>query len=371
LIEKAIGAENLYGLFVDTGFMRLNEGTEVEHALRSLGFENLHTYNASEEYFSALDGVFDPEQKREIIGNLFIEIQQKVTDKLGLNPDEWLLGQGTIYPDTIESAGTKHADKIKTHHNRVEEIQKLIDAGKVIEPLKLLYKDEVREVGEKLGLPYEFVWRHPFPGPGLAVRCLCTENADWPADHTNLEHEIDKFLDGDARAKILPVKSVGVQGDARTYRHPVALYDFGELNWDKLERISTNLTNKFADVNRVLLSLKPDNFDFVNAVPGFLTRRRTELLQYADKVSMQTIMDAGLEREIWQFPTVLLPVDVNNRGHESVVLRPVCSEEAMTANFYKMPESILNNLVEKMTELDVSGVFYDITNKPPGTIEWE
>jgi len=86
---------------------------------------------------------------------------------------------------------------------------------------------------------------------------------------------------------------------------------------------------------------------------------------------MKTILDGGLEREIWQFPTVLLPVDVNNRGHESVVLRPICSEEAMTANFYKMPPAILNELVNKMTELDVSGVFYDITNKPPGTIEWE
>lgn len=371
LIEKALGAENVYGLFVDTGFMRLDEGVEVEHALRSLGFKNLHTYNASEEYFNALKDVFDPEQKREIIGNLFIEIQQKVTEKLGLNPKEWLLGQGTIYPDTIETAGTKHADKIKTHHNRVEQIQRLIDEGKVIEPLKLLYKDEVREVGEKLGLPHEFVWRHPFPGPGLAVRCLCAEKSDFPANHESLEHEINAFLDGKTKARILPIKSVGVQGDVRTYRHPLALYNFGELDFEQLEHLSTDLTNKFAAINRVLLVLKPDNFDFADVVPGYLTRKRIELLQKADKVSMSSIMDADLEREIWQFPTVLLPVSINNHGAESVVLRPICSEEAMTANFYKMPLEILNELVEQMSKLPLSGIFYDITNKPPGTIEWE
>lgn len=371
LIEKALGSENIYGLFVDTGFMRLNEGVEVEHALRSLDFKNLHTYDASEEYFNALKDVFDPEQKREIIGNLFIEIQGKVTEKLGLNPSEWLLGQGTIYPDTIETAGTKHADKIKTHHNRVEQIQRLIEQGKVIEPLKLLYKDEVREVGEKLGLPHEFVWRHPFPGPGLAVRCLCTEKADWPADNETLERKIEEFLDGFAKARILPVKSVGVQGDVRTYRHPLALYNLRDFDWERLEHMSTDLTNKFPAINRVLVALKPDNFDFVDAMPGYLTRDRVSLLQKADKISMSTILDSDLEREIWQFPTVLLPVSVNNLRDESVVLRPICSEEAMTANFYKMPFGILKDLVSKIAELPVSGIFYDITNKPPGTIEWE
>ncbi|MFH1720899.1 MAG: glutamine-hydrolyzing GMP synthase [Patescibacteria group bacterium] len=371
LIEKALGTENIYGLFIDTGFMRMDEGNEVEHALRSLGFNNLHTYNASKEYFEALEGVFDPEVKREIIGNLFIEIQRKVTNKLGLNPDEWLFGQGTIYPDTIESAGTKHADKIKTHHNRVEQIRKLIDAGKVIEPLKFLYKDEVREVGEKLGLPHEFVWRHPFPGPGLAVRCLCSEKPDWPADHEKLEHEINEFLNGKAHARILPIKSVGVQGDARTYRHPLALYNYGEIDWNELEKVATDLTNKFGAVNRVLLALKPDNFDFVNAVKGYLSPDRIELLQKADKISMDVIAEHSIEQNIWQFPTVLLPVDVNNHGHESVVLRPICSEEAMTANFYKMDGAILDKLVAKMSELPLSGIFYDITNKPPGTIEWE
>lgn len=371
LVEKALGPDSVYGLFVDTGFMRFEEGTFVERSLRSFGFINLHTYDASKEYFDALESVFDPEQKREIIGNLFIEIQQKVTDKLGLNSSEWLLGQGTIYPDTIETAGTKHSDKIKTHHNRVEKIRALISEGKVIEPLKLLYKDEVRELGEKLGLPYELIWRHPFPGPGLAVRCLCAEKGDFLKDHDAKEREINEFLGGQAKARILPIKSVGVQGDARTYRHPVALYNYGDLDWEKVERISTDLTNKFSDINRVLLVLNPENFDFVDVRNAYLTRDRIELLKRADKISMDTIMDSGLEREIWQFPTVLLPVVVNKRETDSVVLRPICSEEAMTANFYKMPLVILNKLVAKMAELPVSGIFYDITNKPPGTIEWE
>ncbi len=172
LVNKAIGKERIYALHVDTGFMIKNEIPEVKSGLEKMGFSDFHVADASEEFFEKLKGIIDPEEKRNIIGNLFIEVKEKELEKLGFNEDEWILAQGTIYPDTIESAGTKHADRIKTHHNRVELVEKMLAEGLVIEPLSQLYKDEVRELGEKLGLPSELVWRHPFPGPGLAIRIL-------------------------------------------------------------------------------------------------------------------------------------------------------------------------------------------------------
>ena len=191
LLEKALGKERVYGLFVDHGLLRKNEAAEVREMLAAAGFENLHVIDAGVEFLKNLQGVFDPEQKRQIIGNTFLDVQERITAELNLNPEEWLLGQGTIYPDTIETGGTKHASKIKTHHNRVERVQKMIEEGTVIEPLKELYKDEVREVGRKLSLPEKMIRRHPFPGPGLGVRILCAEKADILPDAESIEQEIE------------------------------------------------------------------------------------------------------------------------------------------------------------------------------------
>ncbi len=372
LLDKALGKERVYGLFVDTGFLRLNEREQVVEILNSIGVDNLHVYDAASEYFEALKGVFDPEEKRKIIGDKFLEIQQKVSADLNLNPEEWLLGQGTIYPDTIETGGTKHADKIKTHHNRVEQVQKLIEEGKVIEPLAQLYKDEVRFVGEKLGLPARMVWRHPFPGPGLAVRCLCAKEEAYPENNAELEKEINEFVAKfDLKARVLPVKSVGVQGDERSYRNPVVLFG-SKIDWSVLSTLGTQLTNQFSQVNRVLFGLSPASFDTLVIQEKYLTPERIRVNQIADKAVMDYIVEAGIDKDIWQFPTVLLPLAVNSEEGESVVLRPVCSEEAMTANFYMMAEDMLAELTERVKKTEqVTAVFYDITNKPPGTIEWE
>ena len=372
LLEKALGADKVYGLFVDTGFMRMNERKEVEAALKEVGVTNLHVEDASEEYFSKLKGVVEPEKKREIIGNLFVDIQQKVSDELELNADEWLFGQGTIYPDTIETGGTKHAEKIKTHHNRVERIQKMMDAGKVIEPLRQLYKDEVRLVGERLGLKEEMVWRHPFPGPGLAVRCLCAEKEEVAPGLEKLEKEMNEMSGNfELKAKLLPIKSVGVQGDERTYRHPALVYG-KQISWDELNDLSTRLTNQFRDINRVIYGLSPNEYDALTVQKTDLSKDRISVLQEADKIVMDYLVEAKIDKDIWQFPTVLLPIQVGSQNGESVVLRPVCSEEAMTANFYQMEWPVLNELVKRLSSISgVTGVFYDITNKPPGTIEWE
>lgn len=372
LLVEALGQDRVYGLFVDTGFMRMGEREQVEEALKAVGVTNLHVYDASEEYFEALEEVYEPEEKRKIIGDLFLDIQAKVSKNLNLNPDDWFLAQGTIYPDTIETGGTKHADTIKTHHNQVEAIKKLKDAGKIIEPLEQLYKDEVRAVGEKLGLDAKMVWRHPFPGPGLAVRTLCAEDDSFPDSLKNTEDSIRDFLsDEEVKIRVLPIKSVGVQGDVRSYRHPVIVYG-KDFSWDELDTLSTRLTNQCDDVNRVIWGLFPSSFDDLSIQKSFLTRDRILTIQRADKIVMDYLVEANIEREIWQFPTVLIPVSVGSHTGESIVLRPVCSQEAMTANFYQMGFEKLSELVNRLSKLEgVSGVFYDITNKPPGTIEWE
>lgn len=372
LLDKALGQDKVYGLFVDTGYMRMGEREEVEQALKAAGVQNLHVYDASKEYIEALKDAYEPEEKRKIIGDLFLEIQRKVSDDLGLDPDHWMLGQGTIYPDTIETGGTKHADKIKTHHNRVEQIQKLIDEGKVIEPIAQLYKDEVRMVGEKLGLAANLVQRHPFPGPGLAVRMLCTKEADFPDNVAEVEKELNEIVDSEGlRASVLPIKSVGVQGDERTYKHPAVVYG-KRIGWDRLSSLSTQVTNQVVGVNRVVYGLGDRDYDVLSTHDLAMNSERILTIQRADKIVMDYLKEANIMAEIWQFPTVLLPVSVGSQEGESLVLRPVCSEEAMTANFYEMDWEKLVELERRLMEVPgITAVMYDITNKPPGTIEWE
>ncbi|MBN2306794.1 glutamine-hydrolyzing GMP synthase [Candidatus Peregrinibacteria bacterium] len=375
LLEKALGTDRVYGMLVDTGLMRYREAERVQKSLAGAGFKNLHVADKKGFFLNRLKGVSDPEEKRRIIGELFWEVKEDVAEELGLNPDEWIMGQGTIYPDTIETGGTKHADKIKTHHNRVDLMQEMIKAGKVIEPIAELYKDEVRELGEELKLPREMVWRHPFPGPGLGVRLLCTSEEEVKniPDDTQLSQNITDFIkkkfSQEITAKVLPCKSVGVQGDERTYRHPVAL--FTDLrDWEALEKISTAITNHFAEVNRVILALKgkPGNFKLKLAD---ISADRIEVLQQVDD-KINTMMEKAPEDYgIWQFPVILVPVSTE-KEKESIVLRPIVSTEAMTASFAKIDRKVLNKLVETASsEASISHIFYDLTHKPPGTIEWE
>jgi GMP synthase (glutamine-hydrolysing) len=368
LLNKALGKEKVYSLHVDTGFMRKDESKKVKQALKGIGVSSFHVVDASEDFFKDLEGKFEPEEKRKIIGGKFIEVQRRELEKLGLNEEEWVLGQGTIYPDTIETAETKHAAKIKTHHNRVPIIKAMIEAGKVLEPISQLYKDEVRELGEKLGLPHGMVWRHPFPGPGLAIRCLCSDGKNGMVDaglDKRLNAAVEKF---GFKARALPIKSVGVQGDARTYAHPALLE--GKLDWKALERASTALTNSFPEANRCVYAVKPNVIESVELEEAYLTEERIKVLQEADDIVMEEIAKQGLMEEIWQFPTILLPLKVNEG--EVVVLRPVLSKEAMTAKFYPMEKGVLEEIAEKVLALDgIGAVLYDVTHKPPGTIEWE
>jgi GMP synthase (glutamine-hydrolysing) len=246
---------------------------------RNLGVRVVHI-DAGSEFLTALAGVEDPEAKRKIIGKLFVDVFQREAAKL---PNVKWLAQGTIYPDVIESAGakTKKAHTIKSHHN-VGGLPETLHL-KLLEPLRELFKDEVRELGLELGLPREMVFRHPFPGPGLGVRILGEVKREWAdllrrADAVFID-ELRAAHDGDGRswydktsqafAVFLPVRSVGVMGDGRTYEHAIALRavqttDFMTAHWaplppDLLARISNRITNEVRGINRVVydISSKP------------------------------------------------------------------------------------------------------------------
>ncbi|MFM8152477.1 MAG: glutamine-hydrolyzing GMP synthase, partial [Polynucleobacter victoriensis] len=276
LIHRAIGAQ-LTCVFVDHGLLRLNEGKMVmDMFAKNLGVKVIHV-DATNQFMGELAGVSDPEAKRKIIGKEFVEVFQVESGKI--KNAKWL-AQGTIYPDVIESAGKgkKGAHTIKSHHNvgGLPEDMKL----QLLEPLRELFKDEVRELGVALGLPHEMVYRHPFPGPGLGVRILGEVKKEFAdllrrADAIFIEElrsTIDENsgkswydLTSQAFAVFLPVKSVGVMGDGRTYEYVVALravqtQDFMTAHWahlphDLLGRVSNRIINEVRGINRVVYDI--------------------------------------------------------------------------------------------------------------------
>ncbi|MDX9701424.1 MAG: glutamine-hydrolyzing GMP synthase [Candidatus Auribacterota bacterium] len=368
LLNQILGEDRVQGLTIDTGFCRKEEMAEIRELMRSHKLHNLLIQDHSDTFLQNLKGVFEPEKKRKIIGKTFIDVADKALRQLKLNPNEWLLGQGTIYPDTIESGGTKNAAVIKTHHNRVDIVADLVARGLVVEPLAQLYKDEVRELGIELGLPERMVWRHPFPGPGLAVRTLCSTGEE--EEIVPIGYQTKSFCQEHGfGVAVLPIRSVGVQGDVRSYAHPAVLY--GKQDWTLLEKMSTYLTNKHQSVNRVLTLLAPSEMPSLRLKKAFLTRDRLDLLREADDIVMRFIEQKNLDRIIWQMPTVILPLTSDGKK-ECIVLRPVITRDFMTARFAEIPFSDLSVLTQKIMDLGgIDAVFYDITHKPPGTIEWE
>jgi GMP synthase (glutamine-hydrolysing) len=369
LLNKVLGEKNVFGLHIDNGLMRHEESAAILDYMKANGFHNLHVVDATEKFLSALAGVADPEQKRRIIGTMFIGVQEQALKDFGLDPSEWILGQGTIYPDTIESAGTKHAERIKTHHNRVDAVMALLEKGEIIEPLALLYKDEVRELGKVLGLPDTLIWRHPFPGPGLGVRLLCSDGKEIPVDLETEKSVREISLRAGYTACVLPIRSVGVQGDSRTYAHPALVT--GGRNWETLESLSTGMTNKIKGINRVIYNLRVNALPEYKLVSAYLTKERLAMLRALDHLVTGALHRFGEYGTVWQMPVVLLPL-VNKAGRPCAVLRPIMSQEAMTARFARLKDETIAYIIEESKKIDGLGdLFYDVTNKPPGTIEWE
>lgn len=267
LLNKAIG-KNLTCIFVDHGLLRKNEADEVENIFKKQFDMNLIRVNAQNRFLDKLKGVVEPEKKRKIIGEEFIRVFEDEAKNLGKMD---FLAQGTIYPDVVES-GTGEAALIKSHHN-VGGLPEHVDFEDIIEPLRELFKDEVRRLGEELGIPHHMVWRQPFPGPGLAIRVL----GDITEEKLAILREADfVFRDEIAKSKLdeeiwqyfavlTGMRSVGVMGDERTYDYTIALRavtsvdgmtaDWARIPYDVLERISNRIINEVKHVNRIVYDI--------------------------------------------------------------------------------------------------------------------
>jgi GMP synthase (glutamine-hydrolysing) len=278
LLQKAIGSQ-LHLIFVNNGLLRKNEVTQVYDVFQNqLKVKNFHLVDAEQDFLKHLEGIIDPEEKRKVIGFTFIEIFERTAKTLEHEyPNIKFLAQGTIYPDRVESKSTSRlSSKIKSHHNlTLPEKMKL----EILEPIRDLYKDEVRKLGKELNLPDFLINRHPFPGPGLAVRCV----GEVTKERLNILREADSIVIEEIRqanlydsvwqafAVLLPVKSVGVMGDFRTYEYICAVRvvesvdamtaSVARLDWKILERISSRIINEVRGFNRVV-------YDITSKPPG-------------------------------------------------------------------------------------------------------
>jgi len=286
LLLKTLKNEQVHLLYMDTGLMRKDETSYVKAVMQNLGAKNIHIVHCEDEFLAALTGVTDPEEKRRIIGDLFISIQEREVARLGL-PAGYFLAQGTIYPDLTESGkGDGKAAFIKSHHNVASPlVAQKREEGRLIEPLQSLYKDDVRDLGKALGIDSAAINRHPFPGPGIAVRIL-----------------------------------------------------------------------------------------------GEVTKEKCDILREADAVFISELKSRGLYDKIWQAFPVLLPlrsVGLDSGGARKygwvLALRAINSTDAVTANVYPFDMAVLLEISAKITGTvkEIGRVTYDISNKPPATIEWE
>lgn len=346
LCLRALGPGRVRGVYVDTGLMREGE-TEF---VRSMFGTDVAIEDAAPQFLKPLATVVEPEEKRRIIGEQFVLVQERIIEARHLLDGHWILGQGTIYPDTIESGGTKNAAVIKTHHNRVDGIQKLLASNRLVEPLSSFYKDEVRQIGRELNLPPELLDRHPFPGPGLAIRLLCS-----PANGT---------LEQLAGGWLVPILSVGVQGDSRTYAPILAL--------ENPVAEASDLVNSISGINRVIAQVAVNTpLPCLSVHRSAIVPERIARLRHADSIVRRLTAEYAFDAETWQFPVVLVPLGTAH-APDSVVLRPIQSVDGMTAEAVAIPPALLAALAAELLAIPgIAGVFRDLTDKPPATIEWE
>eukprot|EP00331_Platyophrya_macrostoma_P015817 CAMPEP_0176473526 /NCGR_PEP_ID=MMETSP0127-20121128/42360_1 /TAXON_ID=938130 /ORGANISM="Platyophrya macrostoma, Strain WH" /LENGTH=668 /DNA_ID=CAMNT_0017868541 /DNA_START=21 /DNA_END=2027 /DNA_ORIENTATION=+ len=431
LLMKALGPDRVVCIHIDHGFMRLEESSQVISALADVGVK-VHCINAAETFANAtttvpakggrqsyetakLSDTISPEDKRQIIGNTFMRVCDEVVKSMSLDVDRLLLAQGTLRPDLIESGShlaSKKADAIKTHHNDTEVVRQLRSQGKIIEPLSEYHKDEVRELGRSLGLPEHLVMRQPFPGPGLAIRILCCDSPSTGSPYAETRNVIDRLMSlknnveaechtqvGDAErvlenaagvmralklhAVLLPILTVGVQGDGRTYSNAVAISSEAVLDtqekWCQLLSLARILPQVAHGVNRVVFAFgSPITHHPTEVTPTTLTPAVIRRAQVADAVVGQVMTANGLLRKLSQVPVVLVPLGFEKGplGH-SVVIRTFLTNDFMTGvpatpGTEYLPFNALHDMISGLEKLDFLGrVLFDLTAKPPGTTEWE
>lgn len=389
LLERSLEPEQLHLVYVDTGFMREGETQLITDQLRSVGL-GVHVYNACGLFLNAttvIDGqrtpplhqVTDPEIKRVIIGDTFMTVQERMSKILGLDKKSYLLAQGTLHTDLIES-GSEHAgnaaDTIKSHHNDTPLVRELRNQGRVVEPLQHLQKDDVRAIGKHLKLPSDIVNKPPFPGPGLAIRVICADEQTAETTNTARTHEqLEAFNQDTITATLLPVKTVGVQGDNRSYSHLVALS--GEQNWPELIRLANEIPRTVHGVNRVVYVFGEKLSEVVtDTTPTHLNQETLSLARQADHIGNTILNKHGLDTKFSQVPFVVFPVPFDKPGNRSLAIRTFNTDNFKTGFAAEPGRDIdINVLDELVTELQkipgISRVAYDLTSKPPATTEWE
>lgn len=389
LLREALQPDQIIAIHIDNGFMRLNESKKVIQALHDVGLE-VTLVDAADRFAHAttmidgkqtlpLDEATSPEEKRKIIGDTFVKVSEQELAKLNLNLDEVFLVQGTLRPDLIESASkmaSKNADRIKTHHNDTQLIRDLRDRGRVIEPLSAYHKDEVRVLGKQLGLPEELVWRQPFPGPGLAIRVLCADAPYLTDQYQVLQEQLGGIVDNAFDAAILPVRTVGVQGDGRTYSYLAALS--GKEDWPALFELARKIPKHLHQVNRVVYSFGESFGEVTPTITNtHLTKDTVDQLREADDIVNQVLLANGLIRTLSQVPVILFPVNFGEEGKRSIGIRTFITNDFMTGvpafPGKDIPIEALHEIVKRILAKNpkITRVVYDLTSKPPGTTEWE
>ncbi|GCB74997.1 GMP synthase [glutamine-hydrolyzing] [Scyliorhinus torazame] len=439
LLNKALNQDQVIAVHIDNGFMRKKESQTVEEALKKLGIK-VKVVNAAHAFYNGtttlpiseedrtprkrisktLNMTTNPEEKRKIIGDTFVKVANEVIGEMNLKPEEVYLAQGTLRPDLIESASSEasgKADVIKTHHNDTELIRKLREEGKVIEPLKDFHKDEVRALGRELGLPEDIVLRHPFPGPGLAIRIICADEpyickdfaetnnilkivADFSASvkkpHTLLQRvrsctsdeEQEKLMQitslHSLTAFLMPIKTVGVQGDCRSYSYVCGLTSKDPPHWDSLIFLARLIPRMCHNINRIVYIFGPQIREPITDVtPTFLTTGVLSTLRQADFEAHNILRESDCSGKISQMPIILTPLHFDRDPlqkqpscQRSVVIRTFITNDFMTGipatPGKHIPEEVILKMVREIKKIPgISRVMYDLTSKPPGTTEWE
>lgn len=389
LLGKAVSPKQIYAIHIDNGFMRLDESNKVKDALNNAGIK-LNVIDAKNDFYNGttiIDGkktnklceVVEPEIKRKIIGDTFMKVSDKYIKSLNLDIKEVFLAQGTLRPDLIESASelaSTNADVIKTHHNDTELVRKLRKEGRVIEPLKDYHKDEVRELGKKLDLPNHLLQRQPFPGPGLAVRMMCADKPYITKDFDKINDDLLEFSSRSINATLLPVQTVGIQGDGRTYNYLAGLS--GDIDWHELLFIAKEIPKKIHSINRIVYFLGDPIIGPIKEItPTKLTPDAIYQLQQADDIVNQELINYSLIKQLSQVPVILFPTNFGIKGSRSIGIRTFITNDFMTGRpalpGEDISEEALNKMVNRiLNEVNgVSRVCYDLTAKPPGTTEWE
>jgi GMP synthase (glutamine-hydrolysing) len=392
LIGKAIPKQKIHAFHVDTGFMRKDESKTVITALKNAGIEVtlLDMVTLFSKATTFIDGVetlplnqvTDPQTKRKIIGDTFITVRQKILTDYKLNEDS-VLAQGSLRPDLIESGSSlasNKADTIKTHHNDTEAVRELRQKNYVVEPLQQMYKDQVRALGKRLGLPDSLVQRHPFPGPGLAIRVICSDSPFKLANHDQLQKDLDAFLTAsgftDFTAHLLPIQTVGVQGDGRSYKYLCAVT--GPTDWKRLYELAILIPNHNHSINRVAyLFGEPIDRATIDITPTHLNIEVLDELRSADAIVTDLLASNNLMGSLSQMPVIVFPVTFGKKGKRSVALRPFKTPDFMTGIAVGpesgLPEAVLNDMVSRILKSvpGITRVALDMTGKPPGTTEWE